>query len=297
MTTIILDGTKIKGLGVEEKTTLMYPELAEALLDQHNDNVRNYSPKQVKKLTREMKAGRWREKTGDVFIMDEHGRIKDGQHRLMACIKSGISFNCHIRYSNDDQNLDQHVKTKFSDILKKGHKNAPLLATATRVLYRYETNEKYKEHYAFVARSEDATNQMRNNFFTRKGRGKKLEESLKFVLPRSKNIPIAASYLTALHYIMSDIDKTLIENMISTLANPVESYKELKIVKTDPIRSLRKFFDADIKKRPEKKASLQGKVARFIKTWNCWRAGDKNTTENSNWGCVGPNPEKFPRIA
>lgn len=65
------------------------PEVAEWLLT-FNDGNRKPAPNHVKRLARDMKAGKWM-LTGVPIIMNGE-RLLDGQHRLMACVQSGTPF-------------------------------------------------------------------------------------------------------------------------------------------------------------------------------------------------------------
>ena len=66
------------------------PQIAETYLAT-NDNVRKVTWGVVAKYAEDMKNGRWK-LSSETIAFDEHGCLKDGQHRLHACVKSGCSF-------------------------------------------------------------------------------------------------------------------------------------------------------------------------------------------------------------
>jgi len=66
------------------------PKIAETML-KNNDGNRKISPVVVRKYIKDMKAGEWRE-TSQGMAVDETGKILDGQHRLVAVTKSGVSI-------------------------------------------------------------------------------------------------------------------------------------------------------------------------------------------------------------
>jgi hypothetical protein len=63
------------------------PEVARNYLRSNKKN-RKVSDKQIRFLVKEMLAGRFLE-NGESIVFDTNGELKDGQHRLMAIIKSG----------------------------------------------------------------------------------------------------------------------------------------------------------------------------------------------------------------
>lgn len=74
---------------METTVQLITPEVASEML-QWNTNNRDIRPKHVERLAEEMKAGRWGlTHQGLAFNCD--GTLIDGQHRLLAIVKSGVA--------------------------------------------------------------------------------------------------------------------------------------------------------------------------------------------------------------
>lgn len=76
--------------GVEVNVVDMTPEWARLLLAGNIDN-RSMRPKQVDAFARDMQHGGFFF-NGSSIVVDETGRLIDGQHRLQACVDSGTSF-------------------------------------------------------------------------------------------------------------------------------------------------------------------------------------------------------------
>ena len=74
------------------KTTIetITPEQAEKMLEKNAKN-RTLKPKYVAKIVRDLTAGSW-QFNGDCIRFDAEGWLIDGQHRLWACVKSGVSI-------------------------------------------------------------------------------------------------------------------------------------------------------------------------------------------------------------
>lgn len=94
------------------------PELAKQLL---GGNTKNRRIKQgtVDSYARDMKAGNWRV-TGEAIVVNGDGTLLNGQHRLLACIKSGAAFETLLVTgieSAAQETMDQGVKRSFADVL------------------------------------------------------------------------------------------------------------------------------------------------------------------------------------
>jgi len=122
------------------------PSDARALLEGSDGN-RPISMIRVKRYADDMKRGRWR--GGDsVMIVTGVGRVLDGQHRLRACVASGVAFATWLRTVEDGDPQSLRVDTGAP-------RNAAYLTglpsellAATRVLYWAATET---EHGAYLS--------------------------------------------------------------------------------------------------------------------------------------------------
>lgn len=95
------------------------PEMAQKWLG-HNSGNRHLRETRVRALVTDMQNGNWR-LTHQGIAFDEDGNLLDGQHRLMAVVKSGITVPMLVTtdMSRDTiLNLDTGVTRDVSDILK-----------------------------------------------------------------------------------------------------------------------------------------------------------------------------------
>lgn len=67
------------------------PQKASELLSKNTQNYRRINRETVDKYATDMINGKW-EDTGVPIVMDNWGILKDGQHRLMAIIRSGVTL-------------------------------------------------------------------------------------------------------------------------------------------------------------------------------------------------------------
>ncbi len=97
---------------------LVTPEVAKELLKKNSKN-RPVSKKTVDFYAQLMSAGKWCE-NGDTIRIGKSGTLLDGQHRLLAIIKSGKSYHYIIATDVDDivfPNIDVGRLRRGSDVL------------------------------------------------------------------------------------------------------------------------------------------------------------------------------------
>lgn len=120
------------------------PEMARTILEDFNTGNRPRKPTKITEYADDMAHGRW-ELTGDTLKFSDAvpPRLRDGQNRLMACIRSGVPFKTHIVFGIPDSAFDALDKGKNrsgSDILAiAGFGNTTLLAGAIRWVHLIET--------------------------------------------------------------------------------------------------------------------------------------------------------------
>jgi hypothetical protein len=90
---------------MEFKKMLITPFQAKGLLEA---NVKNRRVKQpvVKRYADDMANGKWKQDTGETIKISENGVILDGQHRLLAIVKSNVSLYFHVAYDVPDDSFD-----------------------------------------------------------------------------------------------------------------------------------------------------------------------------------------------
>lgn len=111
------------------------PKLAEAYLES-NDGNRSLSPGRVRAYAEAMKRGEWKQ-NGDVIRIAESGRLLDGQHRLAAICRSGVSQRFFVVRGLPDHvfdTIDTGAARGASDILSiRGIKNSTATAASIRL--------------------------------------------------------------------------------------------------------------------------------------------------------------------
>jgi hypothetical protein len=103
----------------QENAVLITPEMAAEFL-RRNENNRSLKPFKLQAYMADMRDGRWRF-NGDAIRFYADGTLADGQHRLEACVRTGIPFIANIVYGltrEDGMTLDTGVVRNNSDFLE-----------------------------------------------------------------------------------------------------------------------------------------------------------------------------------
>lgn len=111
------------------------PEVAEEILRSYNKGNRSPKPVNIERYSADMSAREWA-LTGDTLKFSNRGLLRDGQNRLMACVRSGVPFQTHIVFGVDDacfDRMDSGKKREGGDVLSiAGIPNASAISAAVR---------------------------------------------------------------------------------------------------------------------------------------------------------------------
>lgn len=129
------------------------PSLAKQMLD-GNKNNRPLMNNLVQFYTKQMQTGRW-QLNGDTIRLDKNGYVLDGQHRLSACVASGVPLTTYVLRGLDKdvfKTIDCGKGRSPADFLhiegfgKKGVNLKTLAASAKVVLaFNKETGEYFQD--------------------------------------------------------------------------------------------------------------------------------------------------------
>lgn len=120
---------------------LVTPAVAEKMLAAKPDRQRLLSEHTVQAYVADMLAGRWRE-NGDTLKQDADGLLLDGQHRLTAIVRSGVSLWLPVAKGVDPEvfsTIDVGRKRSPGDIMSiGGFPNGKHMASLARLLMSIE---------------------------------------------------------------------------------------------------------------------------------------------------------------
>lgn len=113
------------------------PKIADAYLDQNTNN-RNLRSRHVDEICRDMENGSFMA-NGDAIRFSETGTLLDGQHRLAACVKSGVTFETVVirGLPNEAQRtMDSGSKRTAGDTLSLyGVHHANIVSASIKTIY------------------------------------------------------------------------------------------------------------------------------------------------------------------
>jgi hypothetical protein len=258
---------------------IVTPEYAASLLDCNVKN-RNLRLRTVDDYARVMAAGNWRD-NGETIKIARDGTLIDGQHRLHACVKAGVSFKCLVVSNLDpvvQKTVDGGMKRTAADVLSmEGIKNASITAAAVRwvVLYRSGNFDidtvrmTSEEIFEFVEREP--------RLLRSASKGRECREVL------------APGIAAGLHYILSDVEDEEADKFISDLADGAN------LPGGDPVLALRERL---MKNRLNKsKISKEEIFAICVRAWNRRRQGGSATVLLRGTIVRDPKSKKgFPKI-
>jgi len=95
------------------------PTVAESILATSNGN-RTWKTAKLNSYARDMTAGNWTT-NGEPIIIDVHGVLIDGHHRLTACIKSGVPFETLVVWGapvDAQKTIDMGASRTAADVLQ-----------------------------------------------------------------------------------------------------------------------------------------------------------------------------------
>ncbi len=130
------------------EVTTITPEVAAVMLENNPQN-RTMRKFHMLQMAEDMASGAW-QLNGDAIRVNCDGSLIDGQHRLAACVKSGVPFQTVVISGLPNEvraTIDGGAKRSHGDRLQMaGVKNALAVAAAARILVRIAGNSAYCRH-------------------------------------------------------------------------------------------------------------------------------------------------------
>jgi hypothetical protein len=229
------------------------PELAASWLKL---NVRNrpITKANITFLVAEMLSGRF-QFNGGTIVFDEHGRLMDGQHRLMACIQSGVPFDALVVRGVPEaafSTIDQGQKRIAGDIV--GGTSSKSVAAVLKGVHQYLSGA--------ILKSRPRTSLVEIERFHLLHPG--VRESFNFCLPAKRVARHSA--IASMHYLFSHIDRDAADEFVTRLATGEN------LQKGSPLYTLRER----LLNVTTAKGSLRADyvVIFLIKAWNAHRSNE-----------------------
>lgn len=255
------------------------PEYAAQLLDGNNHN-RDISNSHVAALAADMAAGAW-DRNGESIKIAADGTVIDGQHRLLACVRSGVGFWTVVVYDIPSiavqESVDTGIVRGLGAVLKlRGESNYVPLAATIRSIALWESGNRSLSGGSSFSRKHllavlDKYPWIRQGMPTVQG------------LSRA-GMPKSVGGLT--WWMFRQIDADDADFFFERLGSDEGHFAG------EPIFELRKYLLANRAAKSGEKRGAYYTLALTIKAWNKYRDGEKVNLLVFRPG--GSRPEPFP---
>lgn len=256
MTNATLPGLVIESLAqVETQTVQASPELA-ALWLAHNQHNRTLSAKTVDQYAQDMAAGAWNF-TGQPIIFDAAAHLIDGQHRLTAQIKAGVTLDWLVITGVETATRDYidigRPRTVGNQLQIKGAGNTGVAAVARLdLIYAGEWNPSKPSVRAHAEANLAVFHE-----------GARIGHSIAQVIHGS-----SAAYGVA-YARLTQIDAEAAATFFGALQTGAD------LASTSPILVARNYIARTRASRSLTDAQRVVFINHLFKTWNLWRAGKR----------------------
>lgn len=253
------------------------PALAEKWLAESNTHNRKTRPRTVDSYATDMVNGDWCD-DGTPIQFSRNGTVLNGQHRLRAVVKSGVTLRVLVVSNLPEEvqeSMDTGIPRSFADVLTlRGEKDAHNLATAVRRVHLWEAGVRTDN------RMPVSTRQLLKTL----DRYPDLRESMLIARRGNAKTGIPAAWLALAHWMFRRIDEEDAEFFFARLADG------LYLGPNDSIYALRQT--AERARKDYRRTPPHVLLAYVIKAWNAYRDG--RPVSQLKYRPGGSKPELFP---
>lgn len=226
-------------------------------------NPRRLRPRKVAVYATDMRAGHWWVGSSSLKF-DAAGALRDGQHRLAACIEAGVPFTTVVHWNVSDEaiaNTDRGMNRQWADELRgRGIANAHGLQGAVYLSWRWDNGllltTTITSHTVPTASEADAW--LADN----PGIINQVSMAQRVVKPLGAKLTVAAAFF----HRASAIDLDAADRMLESLRTGAHLDVD------DPIRRLRERLQQDRMYRAATGRDHQTvELGLFCKAWNAWQ--------------------------
>lgn len=259
------------------------PSVAQSML---GANTHNRDTNRFETISKALKNGEW-SLNGASIVFSDDGVLLDGQHRLIACVKTGIAFDTIVVRGiekRQQMTMDVGTKRKVADFLKlDGYPDPSLVASIGNAIYRADylgLSESFTRATAEKGTLLATVDFIEDNYETRIG---PLKSLVRTVSRRYRGVYSAT--IGPLFDVFRRAGDEDFDAFIDQLLGKAEPCKTVEL--------LISRLDENVRKTSGK---LTQKViaALFIKTWNAFMSGEQLGTLAYRQG--GAHPEAFPEV-
>jgi hypothetical protein len=273
------------GLGISVE--LITPELAQTWLDRGGVN-RKPSERAIMKLVHAINLGEW-DLTGETIKLDKEGRVRDGQHRLQAIIRSGKAVQCIVVRGIPESafdKIDTGKSRNMADVLSiHGHIQSTALATAARGLMLIENHGRLSVGGARIGSVPAPSNAQGLAYIEAHP---EVEEAIHL----ADSIRVTGGFVGGTGLWAIPITMFLRVNPEQARVFVRSLVEGASLEHGNPILRLRNMYQGRTREWAGTNENRERLVAITIKAWNFWRRDE--LVQVLTWHSQGRNAEKFP---
>ena len=259
---------------------IITPDRARNLLELNTNN-RPVIAANLAKLCDEIQRGRF-VFNGDAIRISKTGRLLDGQHRLLAVVRTGISIETLVVTGLNDEcfkTIDQGSLRTLAALLSiEGATNYTMAAASIMLI------QKYLDGHAPTQGSTNARSKTDLVDFYNENKANVLLASSRISTSKLKKL-ISPGYLAFIYFTLHEINKNHCELFFSRIENGDG------LVMYQPELVLREKLISVISS--SNKESQVTRAAYFIFAWNAFRKNKQMKV--IRWTRQGDNSQEFPR--
>ncbi len=266
------------GPGVRVTVTIerIGPDEAKRYLESNAGN-RGQKEGKIRTYTSDMEAGRWL-LNGESIKFSSDGRLKDGQNRLMAIIRSGATIDTVVvrgLLSAAQVTMDTGAPRRLNDVLQmRGERNVNSLATVVRAIANFA-------YFGAPFTTGHAAAPSQQQYLAILDKYPDLRDATTFGAGRNVE-GLSRSNVATLYWLFKHVDVDDARRFFDLLVHGEGLFKG------DPVHTLRERLLKD-SGRNNTPLSAQAKTVFTIKAWNAWRSGAHMSL--LKWNSTEPFPE------
>ena len=260
------------------------PEMAAEMLESNTENFRNISDSRVTTMSKDMSDGNW-ELNGETIKVHADGKVLDGQHRLWAIVKSGVTIQALVVQGLhcEGKSIDRgQSRTVGQWLAHTGVPSAGRVAAIARSILCYEGGQWGKSHMNNLTLTDsDVIDFAEVNLKAIQDAMAVVKQQGFFSLPLRATIAFVASG----------------ENMPSQCPTIEWFFETLKtgvgLTELDAVFHLRNRW---IKQTPGSKLTPFMQRALITEAWNRTAEGVETTQRMLTFRFTGPSAQKAPSV-
>lgn len=239
------------------------PEIAEALLANRAQN-RRPNPTHVSAIATAIRNNEF-EFNGETVILDQAGKLIDGQHRCLAVMEAGKPIDVLMvrgirnkAFATIDGTAQKRTGGHVLGMV--GIRDPNTVAAAARLIEAYKHNRPIFDTNGFrpsPAYIHEKVSTVYGN----------MQPNIAAAYSVVSQLGGSKSYLTAIHWLLAEKDRQKADTFFNTLSHGEG------LSSGDPVLALRNWLIAEQKSRTRADAGKRATFIAFVTAWNAYRTG------------------------